>query len=388
MNIDVLRGKLLKNNYIFINLICVLATKITYANNITIYGMEAAEIYKDKHPNSIYSVQVGSFTAEQNAIKLRQNLQKTSKYKVTIQVKNINNKKVYAVIIGPIKPNNNFSKSNNPYLKQKLITKVSNTKTQSQINITHNDGIKSNLINSLNIYNWRSNSTWYLSIGGGEQFPNNSKTLYVNNGSNFQAPYNIDIYSSSSRSNAGIFSLTGGRVWDNDNYYIKSYSLGVMWQYLFRSNLNGQITQNSDPEFLNYNYQLGTTSNVILGYSKINIFNYKAILPFFNIGLGSAINKSKNYHEEALENVTARISPQYRSKTNTQFAYLLGAGFDIKANENLSISAGYNYLNTGTLSTGYGTSTWSATKLNYGSSTTNEVLITLNYKFNKNSIFN
>ncbi len=419
MNMNVLRGKLLKNNVICINILCLLVAKVSYADYITVYGFDAAENYKHKHPGSTYLVQVASFSKEQSAINYQMELQKTSKFQVNVNPKIVNNKKVYAVVIGPIQPNNKIivpianQESNhqaNFFTKITKLTNVHNLFTKSNkqsiktdsMQATHkveiNDSHKSTS-QFLNKYlqpikfpgnqsmnNWWSKSNWYLSIGGGEQFPNDGNTVYVNNGSSFPSPYNTDIYSGSSRTNDGIFTLAGGRTWSTSNHYIPAYSIGVMWQDLFRNKLNGQITQNSDPDFLNYNYELSTASNVILGYSKINILNYKKVLPYFNVGIGGTINRTKNYHEEALENVTARVSPQFKSDSKTQFAYLLGAGFDVLANDNISLSAGYNYLNTGKLATGYGVSTWSTTRLDYGTGSTNEVLITLNYKFNKNRI--
>lgn len=430
MNMNVRVSRLFKKNAICINIICILISEISYANYPTVYGLDAADSYKLKHPNSTFIIQAASFADKENAKNYQRKLQKSSKYKVNIDSKIVHNKKVYAVIIGPIKPSSKqqtikvISTINrlpaSKKITQKSIfssNKVSLRKPANdsilQSNTKRENGVLSSFYscsntastqrhptsvelhtkskqwldtNKYSASEWLKNSNWYLSIGGGEQFPNGSNTLRVNNDSSFPAPYNIDVYSGSSRSNGGIFTLTGGRSWKSENYKIQAYSLGVMWQYLFKNNLTGQITQYSDPTFLNYNYQLSTTSNVILGYSKINLLSYKKLLPYFNVGLGGSINNTKKYHEEALEFVTARVSPQFQKQTNTQFAYLLGAGIDVLANDNLSISAGYNYLNIGSLSTGYGLSTWSAARLNYGSSSTNEVLLTLNYKFNKTRI--
>ncbi len=384
----VLAVKLLKNKTIFIGIIGILISNITYAEYTIIYGLKAADIYKNKHPNSTYIIQVASFSKERNALSYQKKLQVTNKHPITIKPKFIHNKKMYAVMIGPIKPSNKltiFPKTKlNTNIQVKKINSTKNVTSQKSHVIIYNP-IK--FIEKQDIKNLWINSNWYLTIGGGEQFPNSSSTLTVNNGSGFPSPYDVDIYSGSSRNNSGIFALSGGRVWQRNSFYIPSYSLGVMWQHLFRNNLNGQITQYSDPEFLNYDYQLNTTSNVVLAYSKINIFSYKKFLPYFNIGLGGTFNRTNGYNEEALEFVTARVSPQFQDNSSNQFAYLLGAGFDVLATPNLSISAGYNYLNIGNLATGYGVETWSAAKLNYGANSTNEVLITLNYKFNKNRIF-
>lgn len=371
--------------YQYLMLIIIsISSSSSYAHTITVYGFNSATKIIDRAQRNQYCLQLASFSKLNNAKNYQNQVQKYTTYKVIIKPKNIHNKVAYAVVV-----NKELSSDQVKKLSKNIFDKTHNTittthfskkKLQKTINAN-----KNNLINSeLSIKQLWKKTNLYLSIGGGEQFPIGTNIIRVNNGSGFPTPYDVDLYSTQ-QTNSGVFALAGGFNWQKDTLYFPSYSAGVMWQYLFRNNINGQITQYSDPTFLNYNYAIDTTSNVILAYGKINLLQIKQISPFFMVGIGSSFNKASTYSETALEEVTPRDSPKFSNNTSSQFAYLLGAGLDIITTENLSLSAGYNYLSLGAIGTGYGVETWSNRKLAIGTNTTNEFLININYKF-KNKV--
>ncbi len=227
---------------------------------------------------------------------------------------------------------------------------------------------------------------WFVSLGGGAQFPELNSHTKVNNGSEFPDPYNYDQYSINN-DNAGVIAASAGRRWQNNNFWFPSYSLSIFWQYFFKTHISGEITQYSLPEFTDYTYNLDFTSNLLLASGKINLFQYGIFSPFVNGGIGSSFNNVSNYNEKALAGVTPRVSPAFRDSNTSEFAYNIGAGIDVQLLPQFILSVGYIYQDLGPISSGNGVDTWSGQSLNLGSYRSNEVLITATYLFGKEKSF-
>ncbi|ARM35193.1 hypothetical protein B0B39_17485 [Legionella longbeachae] len=230
------------------------------------------------------------------------------------------------------------------------------------------------------VFNAQGN--WFISLGAGVQFPELHSQIQVNNGSVFSAPYNYDQYSITSDKGA-VIAATVGRRWQKDHIWFPSYSLGLFWQYFFKTQLNGQITQYSLPQFTNYNYHFDFTSNLLLISGKMNLFKHGMFSPYINGGIGSSFNKVSNYNETALEGVTPRVSPGFRTANTSEFAYNIGAGIDIHLLSRFIFSLGYIYQDLGPYPSGNGTGTWSNQSLNPGSYHSNEILASMSYLFDK-----
>lgn len=326
---------------------------------VVIYGLDEAQQYSAENGPENYYIQVSSFKNQSNALRYRQYLQAKTLYPVVIKSKPFFLPPIYAVWVGPIP---------SVYEVKRVAAVLNEPHEQRQLKIHKPNAAQ------------RPTGNWYLSVGGGGQYPLGMDTLQVNNGSDFSPPYSMDLYSIQT-GNSGVFALVAGRSWQQDKPYLPRYALGLMWQHMFKSQLNGQVTQYSDPLFTNYDYQLNVQSDAILAYGKVNVFQWKRMAPYLNIGLGGSINQVSNYNETALSGVNSRVSPGFQNNSASQFAYLLGAGIDLFATEQWSFSAGYNYVNLGSVSSGFGLSTWSGEKLNLGSNATNEFLLTLNFQF-------
>lgn len=221
---------------------------------------------------------------------------------------------------------------------------------------------------------------WFISLGAGVQFPELHAHIQVNNGAEFSAPYNYDQYSINSNNGAVITAFVGRR-WQNDNIWFPSYSLGLFWQYFFKTQLDGKITQYSLPQFTNYSYDLDFTSNLLLISGKMNLFKHGMFSPYINGGIGSSFNKVSNYNETALAGVTPRLSPGFRTANTSEFAYNIGAGIDVHFLPQFIFSLGYIYQDLGPYPSGNGVGTWSNQSLNPGSYHSNEILASMTYLF-------
>ncbi|KTD41582.1 outer membrane protein [Legionella parisiensis] len=233
---------------------------------------------------------------------------------------------------------------------------------------------------------FNSQGNWFISLGGGAQFPDLNSHMKVNNDSGFPEPFDYDRYSITN-DNGGVIAASVGRRWQNNNFWLPSYSLGLFWQYFFKTHINGEITLYSLPEFTNYNYNLDFTSNLLLASGKISLFQYGIFSPYINGGIGSSFNNVSNYSEKAFSGVTARVSPGFRSSNTSEFAYNVGAGIDMQILPQLILSVGYLYQDLGPISSGNGIDTWTGQLLNPGSYRSNEVLVTATYLFGKESHF-
>ena len=232
---------------------------------------------------------------------------------------------------------------------------------------------------------WLADGNWFIGVGAGGLYSNLPSSTTVHNGSAFPAPHDVDLYTTKNQGKI-VTEVSAGHRWTTSSHLIPAYSLGVLWQYGFNSNMGNTITQYSEPEFLNYNYNWNAQSNLLLASGKLNVFQYKRFSPFINGGIGASFNLANDYSETALANVTPRVSPDFRSNTASQFAYQLGAGFDLQLTPQILASLGYNYQNLGQVASGYGVSTWSSEKLNLGSSSQNEFLISVHYLFDNNNM--
>lgn len=221
---------------------------------------------------------------------------------------------------------------------------------------------------------------WFISLGAGVQFPELHSNIQVNNGSEFSAPYNYDRYSINNN-NGAVLAASVGRRWQNDNIWFPSYSLSIFWQYFFKTQLHGKITQYSLPQFTNYNYNLDFTANLLLISGKMNLFKHGMFSPYINGGIGSSFNKVSNYNETALAGVTPRVSPGFRTANTSEFAYNIGAGVDVHFLPQFILSLGYIYQDLGPYSSGNGVGAWSNQSLNSGSYHSNEILVSMTYLF-------
>jgi opacity protein-like surface antigen len=225
-----------------------------------------------------------------------------------------------------------------------------------------------------------TSSSWFVSVqAGGESISNKLSYTTVHNGSGYPTPYDQDIYSlNNPEMSALLAGLQAGRRWVFSNPYISAFSLGVAYQHFFSVDVNGQITQFSLPEFKNYNYRWNLASNLFLTNAKLNGPSDYKLSPYINGGIGVVYNNPR-YYETALGGVTPRVSPGFRSG-GSQFAYILGAGFDYYLGQQFILSVGYQYTSLGRFS-GYGLDDWSSEQLDLGAHHSNAFLLGLAYVF-------
>lgn len=223
---------------------------------------------------------------------------------------------------------------------------------------------------------------WYAGVAGSVLWPSISNHVTVNNGSSCATPINQDAYTINTGS-SGAVSVNVGRKWQKDSNFIPGYALGLRYQHFFLSTVNGTITQYSLPQFLNYDYQLSTSADLISLYSKIDLIRANTITPFVEVGVGLAVNHTDNYSETARSGVTSRVSPGFNGFYGHNFAYNVGVGVEYAFIPQCSISLTYDYQYLGAMRTASGVSTWSSEQLNLGNYKANMLTLGLTYYFDR-----
>jgi len=225
-------------------------------------------------------------------------------------------------------------------------------------------------------------SSGNLFIAGfvGIQRPNTDSYFTVDNGSGYDYPYNLDHFSKTIHTTPNAAVEMGYR-WLRHQQFIPAYSLSVRYEHTFVNDIGDQITQYSISDFTNYTYQWDVASDIFLLLGKVNLVEWHHLFPYFSGGIGLASNRTTNYNETALPDVTPRTSPGYMDTTVNQFAYHLGAGIDWQMSPQLILSLGYDYQDLGKIHSGDGVGSWSGTRLASGRYHTNTVMLGLNYLF-------
>lgn len=115
----------------------------------------------------------------------------------------------------------------------------------------------------------------------------------------------------------------------------------------------GQLVQGADAASASvYQYSYNVLNRQLLLESRL-LFNFKqGFYPYVALGLGAAFNKAYNYKT----NVPPfyEYTPYYANRSQSNFAYMLGAGFDLTLLNNWRAGAGYRFSGLGKVNLGRG----------------------------------
>jgi opacity protein-like surface antigen len=354
----------------------------TFAKTIWIYGLNQASHFQTKAQGTYY-IQVASFSSKSNAQKMRDRLSKRSDKPVVVK----HTTSYYKVVIGPFSSAEevktasrrlqSISNSSNSMVHTKPRSIIHRPITLTKTNLKPQPSAA--IANQEEIVYSRSGN-WFAEIGVGQQWNRLNNSMLIANGSDFPAPFNLDIFTASNPSQTSL-NVGGGYRWQRDALWFSAYGLGLSYKHIFSKDIQGTITEYSLPEFLNYDYSWSVDSDVVLATAKLNLLQKGRFSPYIKGGIGAAFNNTSHYSEYALPGVTPRISPAFADQDTSQFAYSAGAGLDFKFNTRLLLSIGYEFQDLGNIASGYGVTTWAGQSLNLGRYSSNEVVLNLSYLF-------
>ncbi|GEM_PF-3071813 len=317
-------------------------------------------------------VQVGSFRSEKNALRMKMQLENQVKCPIHVNHKGA----YYRVIIGPVPPRQTIS------LEYKPVQRVSVTQQIRPKMLTARHPLSTTKNQKISSFSpaFIAGGSWYIGVGAGVLKPKVSSIMRVNNGSDFDPPNNIDLYSTQS-SNHPIMTLQGGKFWKRQDKLLPGYSLGLRYQYLFNRSISGRVTQYSTSEFDNYSYKWGIQTNVVSTYTKLQLIQLGRVIPYLNGGIGAAFNQSGKYTETGNPDIDARDTADFRSSTQAHFTYDLGLGLDFTVNPQIFLSLGYDFQSLGEFSSNRGITSWSSQRLKLDNVYANTALLSLTYLF-------
>lgn len=112
-------------------------------------------------------------------------------------------------------------------------------------------------------------------------------------------------------------------------------------------NLQGDIWEDADPEFNNYNYTYKIKPGRLLLKGKWLLDTSTFALPYISGGVGAGFNHAYSFHiqPKIFQELT---QPSFKSNTTTSFAYTVGAGIQKIINQQWQIGMGYELANWGT----------------------------------------
>ncbi|HAT6957041.1 TPA: outer membrane beta-barrel protein [Legionella pneumophila subsp. pneumophila] len=361
---------------ITLNLDCI---SVAFSSQV-IYGTQNAARVTGKSLKRIYFLQLGAFSQKSNAQQLARKVQARTQYPVIIS----HSGNAFSVRVGPVNTqelhqlsiklsqNSNLALINHHSSPKQAL----NIKSKPQIPVKETSRPPSTHSVAKEMVDKKG--SWYVAakIGGQETTPDDQFT--VNNDSGFASPFDKDIYTNSSDSSL-VLGIGGGYRFTN--MILPAISVGIYYSHFFNMDINGQVIQYSLPEFTNYNYQWKVKSDLVLASVKANIFRWKNLMPFVQGGVGASSNRASQYYENALPDVTPRISPNFANHTTTVIAYQLGAGLDWEIKPQWLLSLGYEYSDLGKVRSGYGTDSWGRETLSSKNLTSNAGTLGFTYLF-------
>jgi opacity protein-like surface antigen len=333
-----------------------------------------ALIYQDK-TTGLYYVQLGMFSLESNANHLKTKIEQKTHFPVTIHhIKNY-----YLVKAGPL---HTAAEAN--ATKEAMTSRTNHSAEMKPIEPVHQAATplmtpKQNLSNQLIEKPVATPSgNWFVAGYVGREKPNINSSITTDNGSGYPWPNNLDTYSTNENATASAAVEVGYRRTEHRRF-IPAYSLSLRYEHIFSNDIGGLVTQYSLPDFTNYSYKWDVSSDVFLILGKVNIVEWHHFLPYISGGIGTALNRTSNYTETALANVTPRVSPGFQNNTNSQFAYHLGAGVDWQIQPQYIVSLGYDYEGLGTIFSGNGEGSWAGNSLSSQTFHSNSVMLGFTY---------
>ena len=209
---------------------------------------------------------------------------------------------------------------------------------------------------------------------------NNSSNISVNNGTGLSGSLGQDLYQFISKPKGFMTSAVIGLRKKANSKVIDFLSLALRYRYLKSISLNGDILQNSLPEYNNYSTNIGLSSHVLSVLAKLNFSKWQYFSPYLTANIGMAINRTSNYQDTAKSGVSpSRVSPAFADSSKHQLSYGVGVGIDAFISSRLTLGLGYEFQSLGNFSTGVGQAGWSSQKLNFGKAKLNTLLFSLNY---------
>lgn len=151
--------------------------------------------------------------------------------------------------------------------------------------------------------------------------------------------------------------------------------LGIAGALTSQAGLSGQIWDDAEPEFNNYQYGYHVQHGHVALKAKVFKDVSYPILPWISGSVGVGFNRSNSYQNQPLISEAIKQN-NFANYTQTSFTYTVGAGIQRMINTNWQVGIGYEF------------SDWGQSHLNPAVGQTEGTGLSLNHLYTNGLIFN
>jgi opacity protein-like surface antigen len=228
-------------------------------------------------------------------------------------------------------------------------------------------------VNQLN--SSQHSSRFVVTVSGGPEWANlgNTQTFYLK--SDIQNTYFADNLNQT----LGTAELFMGLQRALNTQFTGQLGIAVASGSVAR--LSGQIWQDADPDYYNFNYTYKIIPFRVAMKGKLiaeNNFLTSYIQPYISGSLGAGFNRAFNY--QATPTIfQAVVAPGFTPNTSSSFSYTVGAGIQRSLNSNWQVGIGYEFADWGSSSLAAAPGQTLNKGLRLGSLYTNELQFNISY---------
>jgi opacity protein-like surface antigen len=185
-----------------------------------------------------------------------------------------------------------------------------------------------------------SNNTWFLSASAGPIWAGNGSQQTIT-----LSPGITKTYTANDTANPiPEGQLFAGLQTQLPYQFIGQF--GLMFESAGDANISGDIWDDADPDFDNYNYNYKIMHNALMLKAKFIVDRNYWVDPWFSIAAGIAFNRAHDFTNnptifEAVPNAN------FPSAMQNSFTYSLGIGFQKTVTDHLQVGMGYEFADWG-----------------------------------------
>lgn len=110
--------------------------------------------------------------------------------------------------------------------------------------------------------------------------------------------------------------------------------------------LSGNIWDDADPQFNNYQYHYEMQHTHLAVKAKLLTDRYDSLLPWVSVSMGVAFNRAHHFNSRPTI-FEAVPTPDFKPNMSTAFTYTLGFGIQRKLNDHWQVGIGYEFADWG-----------------------------------------
>lgn len=198
------------------------------------------------------------------------------------------------------------------------------------------------LMLSISAYAWaqQESLTWVAMFNMGPVWASNGETQTITLGSELEKTYASDD-SANPVFEGEVFLGLQQRF-----SHVVLGQLGLTVGATGNDHLTGDIWDDADPQFNNYEYDYDIQHTYVLVKGLLSFDTHSKWIPWISAGVGVGFNHAHSFNNTPTD-PDAVASPNFASNTQTSFTYAIGLGVKHALNEHWLVGLGYEFADWG-----------------------------------------